>query len=303
MDAEFDESRKETARLTSIMSQQRPQLPKRGRPRGRPPGVKKGPGSTAFNLSSSLKDSSNINDNVSRIRPRPGLLTAANTAPVRLQAILTQTFPPFQHQSPPHQPQAQYFKIPEEKRQFDPYLLEAASSPTTHKKPPRLTPPALSKDRETITADNISFYAAEGASDPWTSAFSSTRFRGPRRHPPWRELHRLTNPPLASTDDWSENIRWAKQQFQLYGSVWTEYDYHLEQITEHRRETMWVSEEAVRFGRWPRERGMRGEEDGYPGDRFIVHPLGVPQATPPGKVGRKAVFGGRDEAVRFGGFY
>lgn len=111
-----------------------------------------------------------------------------------------------------------------------------------------IKPPFLSRDRLSIDASNVLLYAAEGCvtnEEMWESALSSTRFRGPRRSPPFRELHRLTEPDPNDASDWAENIRWAKQQHRLFGSVWTEYDYHLELITEARHETMWVSEEAI----------------------------------------------------------
>jgi hypothetical protein len=115
--------------------------------------------------------------------------------------------------------------------------------------PSFLKPPILSANRLRIDSSSIFLYAAEGCADiaeMWDSALSSTRFNGPRRHPPFRELHRLTDPPANDVSDWAENVRWAKKQHAVYGSeTWTEYDYHLEQITEHRRGN-WVSEEAVR---------------------------------------------------------
>ena len=82
----------------------------------------------------------------------------------------------------------------------------------------------------------------------YASAFDSARFNGPRRAPPFRELHRLSDPDVADTSDWAENIRWAKEQWREFGSVWTEYDWHLECITEHRREVGWVSEEVIVAG-------------------------------------------------------
>jgi hypothetical protein len=115
--------------------------------------------------------------------------------------------------------------------------------------PTFLKPPVLSANRLRVDSSSIFLYAAEGCTsraEMWDSALSSTRFNGPRRHPPFRELHRLTDPPANDVSDWAENIRWAKMQHALYGSdTWTEYDYHLEQITEHRR-GHWVSEEAIR---------------------------------------------------------
>lgn len=137
--------------------------------------------------------------------------------------------------------------------QIDPEITEAAriflrDRPVA----PKLNPLPLSRDRITIDKRNVILFAEEGASDLWGSALSSSRFGGPRRHPPWRELHRLTDPDPSDMSDWAENIRWAKEQWQLYGSVWTEYDYSLEVIREHRMASMWVSEEVIGGGQLPK---------------------------------------------------
>lgn len=115
-----------------------------------------------------------------------------------------------------------------------------------------IKPPVLSTNRLRVDASTVFLYAAEGCTsmkELWNSALSSTRFNGPRRSPPFRELHRLTDPPSTDVSDWAENIRWAKEQHALFGSdSWTEYDYHLDMITEHRRLSFWVSEEAITGG-------------------------------------------------------
>ncbi|KAH4217362.1 hypothetical protein HBI06_216930 [Parastagonospora nodorum] len=119
-------------------------------------------------------------------------------------------------------------------------------------KPVFLKPPVLSENRLRVDSSSIYLYAADGAitsQDMWASALSSTRFNGPRRHAPFRELHRLTDPMPMDVSDWAENIRWAKEQYALYGSdTWTEYDYHLQLITEHRRAVFWVSDQLISFG-------------------------------------------------------
>ncbi|KAF2708621.1 hypothetical protein K504DRAFT_432991 [Pleomassaria siparia CBS 279.74] len=131
---------------------------------------------------------------------------------------------------------------------IDPSLTELASQYNQHV-PARLNPPTLSPHRLKVDHNSVLLYSEIGALNPWASALSSTRFNGPRTSAPFRELHRLTDPALHDTSDWAENIRWAKQQFRMYGSeTWTEYDYHLEVITDHRRGTHWVSEEAITFG-------------------------------------------------------
>jgi hypothetical protein len=120
------------------------------------------------------------------------------------------------------------------------------------RQPVLLRPPVLSANR--LKVDDCSFYlyAAEGCTtvaEMYASALSSSRFGGPRRHAPFRELHRLSDPHPMDASDWAENIRWAKEQFKAFGScTWTEYDYHLECITEHRREIFWVSEEVIVTG-------------------------------------------------------
>lgn len=120
------------------------------------------------------------------------------------------------------------------------------------RQPILLTPPVLSANRLRVDASSIYLYAADGCcsmQEMWASALSSTRFGGPRRHAPFRELHRLSDPSPLDSSDWAENIRWAKEQQRAFGSdTWTEYDNHLEIITEARRATLWVSEETVRAG-------------------------------------------------------
>lgn len=120
------------------------------------------------------------------------------------------------------------------------------------RRPVLLTPPILSANRLKVDELSISLYAAEGCTtreEMWYTALSCYRFRGPRRHAPFRELHRLTDPDPRDTSDWAENIRWAKEQYKAFGSeTWTEYDYHLETITEHRREALWASEATIAAG-------------------------------------------------------
>ncbi|KAF2849707.1 hypothetical protein T440DRAFT_124438 [Plenodomus tracheiphilus IPT5] len=132
-----------------------------------------------------------------------------------------------------------------------PEVLEVVKA-YAFRRPVWLAPPILSANRLKIDNFSLQLYAAEGCTNEaemWITALSCYRFRGPRRHAPFRELHRLTEPDPKDTSDWAENIRWAKEQHRAFGSeTWTEYDYHLEMITEHRRGTMWVSEETVRAG-------------------------------------------------------
>ncbi|KAF2034152.1 hypothetical protein EK21DRAFT_56912 [Setomelanomma holmii] len=136
--------------------------------------------------------------------------------------------------------------------EISPEMMSLARTFST-RKPVFLQPPQLSANRLRVDWTTIYVYAAEGftsTQEMWTSALSSTRYNGPRQHPPFRELHRLTDPPATDASDWAENIRWAKEQYKFFGSeTWTEYDYHLGLITEHRREVYWVSEEAIMHAR------------------------------------------------------
>jgi hypothetical protein len=136
-------------------------------------------------------------------------------------------------------------------RVVDEKVMDMARAYST-RQPVLFRPPVLSANR--LKVDDCSFYlyAAEGCTtvaEMYASALSSSRFGGPRRHAPFRELHRLSDPHPMDTSDWAENIRWAKEQFKAFGScTWTEYDYHLECITEHRRDILWVSEEVIMAG-------------------------------------------------------
>ncbi|KAL6708001.1 hypothetical protein ACN47E_003435 [Coniothyrium glycines] len=132
-----------------------------------------------------------------------------------------------------------------------PEIMQAAKD-FSNRQPVRLKPPVLSRDRLKVDSLSIYLYAADGCTtmaEMWESALSSTRFGGPRRSAPFRELHRLTDPDPLDVSDWAENIRWAKEQHKVFGSeTWTEYGYHLEMITQHRMETFWVSEETIQAG-------------------------------------------------------
>ncbi|KAL1608030.1 hypothetical protein SLS60_002969 [Paraconiothyrium brasiliense] len=134
---------------------------------------------------------------------------------------------------------------------IDPVLLGLARDFDSHT-PVQVQAPVLDHTRLVVDASNLWLYAGDGCTSHdqmWTSALSSQRFDGPRRNPPFRELYRLTDPGLDDISDWAENIRWAKEQWETYGvGTWTEYDYHLEQITQWRRENMWWSEQAISFG-------------------------------------------------------
>ncbi|PVI00025.1 hypothetical protein DM02DRAFT_655793 [Periconia macrospinosa] len=133
-----------------------------------------------------------------------------------------------------------------------PKTVAAAVRAYESRVPIYLKAPVLDPLRPAVDEHTIWLYSADGCKteeERWESALSSTRFNGPRKHAPYRELYRLTEPDVKDTSDWAENIRWAKEQYREFGSkTWTEYDYHLETITQVRRNTNWVSEEALNSG-------------------------------------------------------
>ena len=141
--------------------------------------------------------------------------------------------------------------VPRRTVEVSPKMMELARG-FSERQPIHVPPPVLSADRLRVDENSIFLYAADGCTteqELWDTALSSTRFNGPRRSAPFRELHRLTTPPANDFSGWAENIRWAKEQHRLFGSeTWTENDYHLEVITEHRRLGFWVSEEVIRGG-------------------------------------------------------
>lgn len=133
---------------------------------------------------------------------------------------------------------------------FDPEIMEAASM-FPFRQPICLPPPILSAERSKIDDNSIYLYSGlphNNLDTMYASAYDSARFNGPGLNAPFRELHLLSEPNMYDVSDWAENIRWAKEQYAYFGSVWTEYDYHLECITVHRRHTYWVSEDVIRSG-------------------------------------------------------
>ncbi|CAN9347405.1 unnamed protein product [Alternaria alternata] len=133
---------------------------------------------------------------------------------------------------------------------YAPEVMDAARE-YLNREPIYLTPPVLSEGRLRIDDYSIYLYSSPPHTSMeamYASAYDYARFNGPRRHAPFRELHLLSQPYPNDTSDWAENIRWAKQQFAMFGSIWTEYDYSLECITAHRHEIGWVSEEVIRDG-------------------------------------------------------
>lgn len=134
-------------------------------------------------------------------------------------------------------------------------ILSTARAYDSNAKPVFLSPPNIGGTRNYVSIDesNVRLYAAEGCTteeELWATALSYKRFSGPRRHPPFRELHRLVGPEPHDDSEFAENIRWAKQQYLVYGSsTWREYDHDLETIAQHRRQVLWVSEEKILYGK------------------------------------------------------
>lgn len=143
--------------------------------------------------------------------------------------------------SPAPEPTESYINAPD---------VQSAARTFDTRQPAFLQPPAANPHRMKIDQYNVLLYSADGAKDHWASAYNCYRYAdGPRRHAPFRELHQLSDPNADDVSDWAENIRWAKQQHRLYGSVWLEWQGDLEIVRQHRIEGFWVSEEMIRSGR------------------------------------------------------
>lgn len=138
-------------------------------------------------------------------------------------------------------------------KDFEPQTMAAARA-WESRKPLYIPAPTLSRDRLVIDAYTLPLYSQDfcrNEDEMWASALSFYRFGGPRRHAPFRELYRLTEPYVWDTTDWAEDVRWAKEQYRYFGvRTWTEYDDHLDYIKYIRMQTMWVSEEVVTAGIW-----------------------------------------------------
>jgi len=199
-----------------------------------------------FDIGNAIDDTESITseepDPESDLSPTPPSRTrrAANKARIAIQALA------FSRPSKIHL--ISHSCNPTPPSPIDPDIATAVRA-FCYRTPSFLKAPVLSPHRLVVDEKSVYLYAEEGTTNLWASALSSTRFNGPRRHPPFRELYRLTDPKVEDASDWAENIRWAKEQYRCFESVtWTEYDYHLEMITEHRREIHWVSEEAIKCG-------------------------------------------------------
>ncbi|OAL47559.1 hypothetical protein IQ07DRAFT_515643 [Pyrenochaeta sp. DS3sAY3a] len=128
-------------------------------------------------------------------------------------------------------------------------LRERANINNTYVDPPRIPHGII-----VIDSMNIRACAAPGLQEPEEleeSAWSAASFGGPRTYPPYRELHKLRGLDPSDFSDWAENIRWAKQQHEMYGLeegyAWREEDSQLEVITAIRRETKWISEDYINW--------------------------------------------------------
>lgn len=92
---------------------------------------------------------------------------------------------------------------------IDPVMMQMAES-FASRKVALLPPPTISGNRLKVDKDSLHLYAADGCTttrEMWETALSSSRFKGPRRHPPFRELYRLTDPGTYDGSEWAENIR------------------------------------------------------------------------------------------------
>lgn len=121
----------------------------------------------------------------------------------------------------------------------------------TEHAPAYLQPPLLNPNRLIINEWNVKDFSERQYTefkDMYASIYDYARFYGPSPFEPFRELHLVSDPYPQDVNDFAENIRWAKEQWEAYGSVWTELPEHLHQITAHRLHTGWISKEAIAFG-------------------------------------------------------
>ncbi|XP_014558235.1 hypothetical protein COCVIDRAFT_95169 [Bipolaris victoriae FI3] len=139
--------------------------------------------------------------------------------------------------------------------QFDQYTppyeqsYEKTDTAAADPLPAFLAPPNLPANRLQITGQTLQKYALppfRSQSDMFTTAFHYRRFGNARQSAPYRELHALCCLDNDDMGDWAENIRFAKEQWVYYGSIWTEFPGHLEKIRKARQEWGWKSTEAIR---------------------------------------------------------
>lgn len=137
------------------------------------------------------------------------------------------------------------------------FLVERSSSTPTSPieallRGPLFAVPPLDGPQEVIDENNVCDYAEDGCTtveQMLRSAFSPTRFNGPRLVAPFRELWTINDPLGSDISEWAENIRWAKEQHLNFDAgTWTEHRDHLDQIAAFRKVTMWTSVEAIVAG-------------------------------------------------------
>lgn len=94
-----------------------------------------------------------------------------------------------------------------------------------------------------------SIFLADGSAGE-SDMFSAYAFGSFRTSPPYRMLHRITQPAPWDTSCWAENLRWNFEQracflhtFRTVG--WNESPEHMELIAEIRREQVWASDELL----------------------------------------------------------
>ncbi|EUC42370.1 hypothetical protein COCMIDRAFT_39540 [Bipolaris oryzae ATCC 44560] len=125
----------------------------------------------------------------------------------------------------------------------------ATDSTIANTLPALLTPPIQPANHLQITEQNLHNYARRpfiNISDMWNTALDYMRFDGPRQSAPYRELHTLGELNKNDISDWAENIRFAREQWVQFGTIWTEFEGHLEKIRKARLDWGWKSPEAIR---------------------------------------------------------
>lgn len=86
-----------------------------------------------------------------------------------------------------------------------------------------------------------------GESDP----YSAYAFGGPRRTPPYRHLHQISQPHPWDSSSWAEDLRWAFEQRVLFAEGhpeaigWNESPEHMARIERERTQRVWASDELL----------------------------------------------------------
>mgnify|MGYP004510320441 CR=1 FL=1 len=81
--------------------------------------------------------------------------------------------------------------------------------------------------------------------------YSTYAFGGPRRTPPYRYLHQITQPHPWDISGWAENLRWAFEQRILFArsfpeaADWDESPEHMACVERERTQRVWASDELI----------------------------------------------------------